>query len=281
MSRRRQRRRHRSVWRGRCWPGLRGLAALAVLALLGTGFARLRESSAVEVREVSITGLQGRAAPAIRAALVRAATDMTTLHVRMDELRRAVAPYPIVKDLKVSTDFPHRLEIRVVEYDAVAAVVLAGRRVPVAADGTLLRDERAPAGLPTVSVRAGSDGERLSDRRALGAVAVLGAAPRELRSVVGGIRWDAAGLHVELRPGPRLDFGGAGRPRAKWVAAARVLSDPRAAGASYLDLRVPERPLAGTFPDDAPADASMQAAAEVAASGPGAEVEPEPTLDLR
>jgi cell division protein FtsQ len=98
---------------------------------------------------------------------------------------------------------------------------------------------------------------------------------------VAGVRWDAAGLHVELRPGPRLDFGGAGRPRAKWVAAARVLSDPRAAGASYLDLRVPERPLAGTFPDDVPAEATPEAATEVAASGPGAEVEPEPTLDLR
>jgi cell division protein FtsQ len=257
------------------------MAALAVLALLGTGFAWLRESSAVEVQEVSITGLHGRASSAVRNALLRAATDMTTLHVRMDELRRAVAPYPIVKDLRVSRDFPHRLEIRVVEYDAVATVVLAGRRVPVAADGTLLRDERVPAGLPTVSVRAGSDAQRLSDRRALGAVAVLGAAPRELRDLVRGIRWDAAGLHVELRPGPRLDFGGAGRPRTKWVAAARVLADPRAAGASYLDLRVPERPLAGTFAEEAPTEGNLQEPAQVAASGPGAEVEPEPSLNLR
>ena len=245
-----RRRRRGSARRGRRWASLRTLTALAVLASLGVGFAWLRDSSLVEVREVSITGLDGRAAPAVRRALLAAATDMTTLHVRMDELRRAVAPYPIVRELRVSRDFPHRLEIRVIEYDAVAAVVLAGRRVPVAADGTVLRDEPAPAGLPTVSVRGGSDGERLSDRRALGAVAVLGAAPPPLRSLVAGVRWDAAGLHVELRPGPRLDFGGPGRPRAKWMAVARVLSDPRAAGASYLDLRVPEQPLAGRFPDD-------------------------------
>jgi cell division protein FtsQ len=112
-------------------------------------------------------------------------------------------------------------------------------------------------------------------------VAVLGAAPRELRDLVGGIRWDAAGLHVELRPGPRLDFGGAGRARAKWAAAARVLSDPRAAGASYLDLRVPDRPLAGTFADEGPTDGGLLSPAQVATGGSAAEVEPETSLDLR
>jgi cell division protein FtsQ len=218
-----------------------------VLAALGLGW--LRESSLVAVREVTITGLHGRAAPAVRQALRRAATDMTTLHVRMDELRRAVAPYPIVKDLRVSTDFPRRLRIRVVEYDAVATVTFDGRRVPVASDGTLLRDEPVPGGLPTLSAEAGEGARRLSDRRALGAVDLLAAAPRDLRPLVDAVRWDAGGLHVQLRSGAQMDFGGPGRLRAKWIAAAGVLSDPRAAGASYLDLRVPERPVAGPFPD--------------------------------
>ena len=42
-------------------------------------------------------------------------------------------------------------------------------------------------------------------------------------------------------------FGDAGAPHAKWLALARVLADPSSAGASYVDVRLPDRPAAG-FP---------------------------------
>jgi cell division protein FtsQ len=70
--------------------------------------------------------------------------------------------------------------------------------------------------------------------------------------------WTAA-----LRQGPMLVFGPAERLRAKWVAASRVLADRSSAGASYLDLRLPERPAAGGLMDpvaQAKADAPPQAA---------------------
>jgi cell division protein FtsQ len=50
---------------------------------------------------------------------------------------------------------------------------------------------------------------------------------------------------VELRRGPELVFGDPTRARAKWAAAARVLAEPSAKGAVYLDIRVPERVAAG------------------------------------
>jgi cell division protein FtsQ len=81
----------------------------------------------------------------------------------------------------------------------------------------------------------------------------MGAAPRKLRGFVTSITRGAEGLTVSVRNGPLLQFGDASRPRAKWAAAARVLADPRSAGASYLDVRVPERPVAGRFSD--PTDA--------------------------
>jgi cell division protein FtsQ len=56
-------------------------------------------------------------------------------------------------------------------------------------------------------------------------------------------------MRVTLRNGPLLEFGDGVRARAKWIAAARVLGDPRGAGASYLDVRIPERPVAGRFDD--------------------------------
>jgi cell division protein FtsQ len=48
-----------------------------------------------------------------------------------------------------------------------------------------------------------------------------------------------------MRAGPPLIFGSAAAARAKWAAAARVLADPSAAGATYLDLRIPGRVAAG------------------------------------
>ena len=53
------------------------------------------------------------------------------------------------------------------------------------------------------------------------------------------------GLAATLESGPKLYFGGGSRLAAKWGAAAQVLADRTSKGASYLDLRVPERPVAG------------------------------------
>ena len=51
-----------------------------------------------------------------------------------------------------------------------------------------------------------------------------------------------------MRDGPELIFGDATRARAKWIAATRVLADPEAEGASYIDVRLPGRPAAGGLP---------------------------------
>ena len=48
----------------------------------------------------------------MRAALDAAARDMTTLHVREEALRSAVAQYASVAGLEVEPDFPHTLRIR-------------------------------------------------------------------------------------------------------------------------------------------------------------------------
>jgi cell division protein FtsQ len=50
---------------------------------------------------------------------------------------------------------------------------------------------------------------------------------------------------VDLDGGPPLVFGTPEAARAKWAAAARVLAEPSAAGATYLDLRAPGRVGAG------------------------------------
>lgn len=244
-------------------PPRRVLVVLAAaLIVFGGGFLWLRDSSLASVQKVTITGLPVSDGPAVRAALRNAALDMTTLHVRVDRLRTAVTPYPVVRDLHVKADFPHTLRIEVVPYEPVAVLVTQGRRIPVAADGTILRGQAGSRALTAVPVGALPGGRRVAEPKARAAVALLGAAPRTLRATVDGVRFTRGGLHVALRQGPELIFGAPTRLVAKWAAAARLLSDPAARGASYLDLRVPERPVAGRFSTDAATTAPADAVAD-------------------
>jgi cell division protein FtsQ len=238
-------------------PPLRAVAAFAcVLGLLALGWLWLRDSRLVAVKRVTVTGVSGPDAARVRAALAGAAMDMTTLHVRDGELRTAVEPFPTVLGVRTASDFPNALRIEVRERNPVAAVVAGDQRVAVAADGTLMRSTRSE-GLPEIAAKAAPGGSRASDAGVRRAVAVLAAAPPALRGRVRRIYMGPNGLTLPLRVGPALYFGGSERLRAKWVAAAVVLADPTSAGATYVDVRVPERPAAGGLeqpPDPAKED---------------------------
>jgi cell division protein FtsQ len=223
--------------------------ALATLTLLVAGLLWLRDASVVAVNHVTVTGLTGPEAGRVGGLLESAARDMTTLHVRTDQLRAVVQPYPIVKDIKVQTGFPHGMRITVVENTPVAAIVVDGTRTPVSGDGRLLTGAEQRE-LPVVPLPVAPGGTQVLDRTARQAIAVLAAAPPALRArVLRASSTRQGGLTLTLRNGPDLRFGGADRIAAKWAAATAVLADPGSAGATYLDLRYPERPAAGGLED--------------------------------
>jgi cell division protein FtsQ len=226
------------------------LAAVAVLAVAALGWVWVRDSSLVAVDDVTITGVSGPDASRVRSMLDDAARDMTTLHVSAAELRNAVAAYPQVKDVHVTTHFPHGLDISVVEHNPVAVIVADGKRIPVAEDGKLLRSV-APGDIATVEMTSVPGGDRLTDRRASQAVELLAAAPVALREKVVHVWTGERGLSARLDDGPLLYFGTTERLDAKWTAVARVLEAPEAAGALYLDVRVPERTAAGGLAEPA------------------------------
>lgn len=251
---------------------LRLIALLALVALLFAGwFLWFRDSSLVAIEKVEVTGLTAPESGRIEAALTAAARDMTTLNLDVDELERAVAGFPVVRSIEAAPDFPHALAIRVVERRPVALLLTDGRRVPVAGDGTVLPDARVRGELPEIRASAATSGARLSDPRALSLTAVAGAVPRALRDRVELIGvTDRRGVIARLVDGPELVFGDARRARAKWVAAARVLAEPSAQGASYLDLRVPERPTAGGLEFDLRADDPPEPLPQPPAQAPSA-----------
>ena len=246
-------------------PPIRAVAGCAaVLVLLGVGWLWVRDSSLVAVRQVSVTGLTGPDAPRVRAALQDAAQSMTTLHVRNKQLTTAVEPFPAVEKIEAHADFPHRLRIVVREHAPIGAISAGSQRLAIAADGTLLRDTPT-RGLPVIAIPASPGGDRLTDRAALRAAALLAYAPEPLRSRIRRVYLGQRGLTVPLQNGPVLYFGGADRLRAKWTAATVVLADRSAAGATYVDVRLPERPAAGglessTLSDDADGEQEPSAA---------------------
>jgi cell division protein FtsQ len=223
-------------------------AALATLAVLVAGWLWLRDSPLVAVRHVSISGVTGPDAGRIRSVLSVAARNMTTLDVRVGQLRTAVAPYAVVKDVRVSTQFPHGLRIRVLEQLPVGALVAGGRAVAAAGDGILLHDV-ATASLPAISVSSLPGGSQVTDRSVLAALALLADTPPRLATRVAQVtNGSPHGLVVQLRSGPGIYFGTDSELDAKWAAAIAVLADPGSAGASYVDVTDPARPAAGVGP---------------------------------
>jgi cell division protein FtsQ len=249
------------------------LAAAAAALLLAVAAFWVRDSSLVAVSDVAVTGASGPDAPKIEAALRDVARDMTTLNVREDELRQAVDAFPTVGHLEVRRDFPHGLRIEVVEREPVAVVGEGQRRMPVTAGGTLLRGATAPDDLPLI--------EDAKDERVL---ELLGTAPRPLLRRAERAFDGPRGLTVRMADGPILYFGTAADLAAKWSAAARVLADPTAEGATYVDVRVPERtaagglaPIAEEEEDEQPLAPGTTTAPESAAEDPAATAPATPT----
>ena len=250
------------VWRRRL--PVTAVAALSLAALYVFWF---RDSSFAQVETVEISGLSGPQTHSIRAALRDAGLSMTTLHVRDGDLRSAVATYPVVRSVTATGDFPHKLRIDVVLNLPIATLQTASGPIPVTGDGVLLPDVPVTPDLPRLALGGAPPRGQIEAGRPFELLRVVEAAPpvlrRRIRAVDAG---PANGLVAHLRRGPDLIFGTADRMAAKWIAAARVLSSPAAKGATYIDLRLPERPAAGGLPTTsvlplAPAGATVTAPA--------------------
>ena len=268
--------------RGALALGPRGRRRLAIVALVATVLSAaymlwLRDSGLVAVEEVAITGPSGSDADRLRAALDGAAREMTTLHVDRDRLEAIAASFPTVRALAIERDLPSGLRIRVIEHRPVAMLVDGERRVPVAADGSILSGLPAGGRLPELTVREGAGEKRLEPGHGLAAAELAGGAPAALRPRLASVtRGPERGFVITLRgEGPELIFGDPTRIGAKWAAANRVLADG-AADAAYLDVRLPDRPVTG----GASEDPAVPVSPAPEAVPPVVPVEPEPVLPV-
>jgi cell division protein FtsQ len=225
-------------------------AVLASLIVLGAGYwFWFRDSSFARVHDVYVTGVSGPQARAIRARLEDAGLDMSTLHVNPADLRAAVADYPVVRSITAQGAFPHTLTVQVDLNLPVAILDTPTGRKPVAADGLLLSEVPITSNLPVLKTKVALPSERVTGGAAFALVRVISLAPEPLSARVKSVGFrPGIGIVAQLVKGPELRFGDSTRIPAKWLAAARVLAAAGARGATYIDLRLPERPAAGGLP---------------------------------
>src|SRR3712207_5355257 len=128
------------------------VAGALVVAVVG-GFLFVRDSAFVQIEEVHVCGASGPDGPKVESTLRRIAREMTTLNADAERLRRAVASYPTVDDVALDRDLPNGLTITVLERRPVGVVDDGGRRVPVTADGRLLRGATPPVDVPELALK--------------------------------------------------------------------------------------------------------------------------------
>jgi cell division protein FtsQ len=215
-------------------------AALAAAYLLW-----FRDSSFVRVEAVRVDGAEGD--PSIESALRSEGRRMSTLDVDEGALRAAVADIPAVESLSAEGVFPHRLDITVTLRRPAGYLEDDGAIEVVSGDGTILESaDEKPEGLPPIDAPSDGGSEAVSGD-ALDVAEVLGAAPADLVGEIDEASLDSEhGVVAEVGDGIELRFGDTSRSPDKWEAAAAVLADPELVNATYIDVTVPEHPVAGT-----------------------------------
>ena len=97
------------------------------------------------------------------------------------------------------------------------------------------------AALPAIPIES-LPRKQVRDATVLQYLAVLGAAPAPLARLVTRVYEGPKGVTVALHSGMLIYFGDSSRAHAKWLAFASVLVASHATSASYVDVRLPERP---------------------------------------
>jgi cell division protein FtsQ len=225
--------------------------ALAVLtALLGLLYLAARETSLFAVRTIEVAG----APPAVRAAVLEAAQTWegeSLVALDGEEVRRRIEALPVVRSLRYDRAFPHTLALTVVPEQPRAVVRLRRQDWLVSERGRVMRalGAASPRRLPRISMTSGElrAGAFATEESVQLALRVASELPIDFPSRVRTIRAQYGKLTLVLGTGAEVRLGDATELPLKLAVAARVLrslpGDERAV-LGYLDVTVPERPVA-------------------------------------
>jgi cell division protein FtsQ len=224
-----------------------GLLAAVLLAYLGA-----RETSLFAVRSIRISGAPPRVAFHVRESLASLeGRSLVGLDRNAVELR--LASLPDVAVATVDRDFPHTLRVAVTPAHSIAVLRQGPSAWVVSSDGRVIRaaGRLASPKLPRIWIRRATtvdQGAAVGDAEAARAVAALATTRRaRFTARIATVRAGDHELTFVLANGLELRFGDAVDLPLKLAVVQRLL--PLVVGASaYVDVTVPERPVAGGNP---------------------------------
>ncbi len=222
------------------------LAALAALGYLGA-----RETSVFAVRTIQVEGVSPALASRVRAAL-QPLEGESLLKLHSDDVARLATALPPVESVTYDRSFPNTLVVRV-EPEQPLAVLRRGNEWWLVSRRGRVMARLAPGrllGMPRIWVTKKVDvalGTMLGPGGgAEEAAALVPLRAAGLESRVSTVQITDGQIVYVLRGGLELRVGKADNLALKLAVARRILSGTDVVG--YLDVSVPERPVAGSNP---------------------------------
>ncbi len=223
-----------------------------VVGVLSLGYLAARSTSIFALQSVAVSGARGAAEADVRAAL-RPLDGESLVTVDTDTVERQLSALPSVRAAQVDRAFPHGLRVVVIPERPVA-VLRSGRAAWVlAGSGRVIRntDSNTNRRLPRIWLAAGAvfdPGATLAIPTASKALRAIASLPARFPVQVRTARATGDSVVLALSIGMEVRLGSADDLGAKLAAAAAVLrglSVSERAEFDYLDVSLPERPVAG------------------------------------
>jgi cell division protein FtsQ len=224
------------------------IGLLILVTALGL-YAAARGTSAFGVRRVTVEGAAPGVAADVREALAPALGE-SLLGLDLDDLAHRAGHMPIVASASFDRSFPHTLRVAVVSEVPVAVLRQGSSSWLAAGSGRIVAelDRGTHPGLPRIWLKQDLDvrlGESVGgiQLRALAAVAPLVSKPLPL-AVASAVATQEE-LKLLLRTGLELRLGDSRDLAVKLEVARRVIPLLEDGSGDYLDVSVPDRPVAG------------------------------------
>jgi cell division protein FtsQ len=241
------------LWLARYAPSGRSLVVgLALLGAAVGAYEVARQTPAFAIREITVAGAPAHVARQARDALATVDGE-SLLEVDLDRLETRLEAVPTVAAVSFDRGFPHTLTATIVPERPVGVLRRGPESWLVAASGRVIAplERGARAGLPRIWISRGVDlrlGEPVAGdlRGAVRAIAPLVRHPLPAR--VTAVRSTETELTLVLRAGFELRLGDDSDRALKLELARRLLPSLLPSG-GYLDVSVPERPVAASTLD--------------------------------
>ncbi len=227
---------------------------LFVLALVAAGagaYVAARQTAVFALERIEVAGAPPGVAADVRRAL-RPYVGESLVRFDRREAARRLAGVSEVADTRFDRDFPHTLKVRVRLERPVAVLRQGGKAWLVSSSARVLRtlDRRPFPRLPRIWLPKTADiavNATLGGPGAKGVAAVAPLRPLHIGVDVRQVNTQDDALTLVLGSGTELRLGDSGDLRLKLSIVKQLL--PLTVGAAYVDVSVPERPVAGYNPE--------------------------------